>query len=107
MEDETVFLPLDWLRFSVKKRRGVSPRRVEELRRQIESGHDVLPIRVRRIADGVYTVADGRHRIAAHLALGISFIEAYVTNLVDRIQRFFKNRGFKFFHGFLFPKVFK
>lgn len=100
MGDETVFLPLSALQFSVKKRRGVSPKRVEELRKQIEQGHDVLPIRVRRIEDGVYTVSDGRHRIAAHLVLGITFIEACVVNLVDRLQRLFKNRGFKFVHGF-------
>jgi len=99
---ETVYLPLSCLRFSTKKRRGVSPARVEELRKRLEQDIDVLPIRVRSLGDGTYSVADGRHRIAAHLLLGIDLIAACVVNLGRRLVRLFTAVG-SFFHGFFFP----
>jgi len=39
-----VLLPIELLRFSAKKRRGVSQKRVEELRMQIEMEEDIMPI---------------------------------------------------------------
>lgn len=84
-----VFLPIETLRFSTKKRRGVSPRRVEELRRKIEFGEDVLPIRVSALGDGTYVVHDGRHRIQAHIEAGIDCIYAFVDNLVTKLRRMF------------------
>jgi hypothetical protein len=83
---EAVLLPIEALRYTTKKRRGISPGRVEELRRAIESGEDVLPIRVNALGDGTYVVRDGRHRIQAHLEAGIGLIYAFVDNLGTRLR---------------------
>jgi ParB-like chromosome segregation protein Spo0J len=82
------YLPLSVLRFTEKKRRGVSPRRVEELRRALEDGEDMHPIRVHALGDGTFVVEDGRHRIRAHLAAGITMILAIIQNL-ERMWRAF------------------
>ncbi len=86
---QEVWLPINALRFTAKKRRGVSPKRVEELRREIEDGNAVHPIRVHALGDGTYIVKDGRHRIQAHLAAGIASIAALVENLRERMRRWF------------------
>lgn len=78
------------IRFAKKKRRGVSPVRVEELRREIEGGLDMTPIRVNALGDGTYVVRDGRHRIEAHIAAGISHILALVENLWERMRKAFR-----------------
>lgn len=86
---EAVLLRIESLRFSSKKRRGVSPHRVEELRRELEEGKDLLPISVCAMGDGTYVVRDGRHRIQAHLEAGIDCIFAFVKNSIDSIKRIF------------------
>jgi ParB-like chromosome segregation protein Spo0J len=83
---EVVLLPIEVLRYTAKRRRGISPRRVEELRQAIELGDDVLPIRVNALGDGTYVVRDGRHRIQAHIEAGIGFIYALVDNLGTRFK---------------------
>jgi len=83
---DAVHLAIDSLRFTNKKRRGICPKRVEELRIQLEIGGEIYPIRVNALGDGAYTVKDGRHRIQAHLAAGLSEILAYVENTADRIK---------------------
>ena len=77
-----ILLPIGLLRFSRKKRRGVSQRRVEELRAKIEMGEDVMPILARALPDGTYVVSDGRHRIQAHLEAGITVILARVKDIL-------------------------
>ncbi|OGZ07086.1 MAG: hypothetical protein A3C93_01670 [Candidatus Lloydbacteria bacterium RIFCSPHIGHO2_02_FULL_54_17] len=86
---QELWLPISELRFTAKKRRGVSPKRVEELRREIEDGNDLRPIRVHALGDGTYIVKDGRHRIQAHLAAGLVSIAAMVENLGERTRRWF------------------
>jgi len=87
---QAVLLPIDSLRFSIKKRHGVCPKRIEELRREIEFGDtEIMPIRVNALGDGTYCVKDGRHRIQAHLAAGMNYIYAYVDNLCTRLRKIF------------------
>ena len=84
---EEVLLDIGLLRFSSRKRRGVSPKRIEELRIELERGLDVMPIRVNLLGDGTYAVKDGRHRIQAHIEAGISHIYAIVENSKSRLGR--------------------
>ena len=83
-------LSINDLRHTRKKRRGVSPKRVEELRRLIETGEEVRPIKVHALGDGTYIVKDGRHRIQAHIAAGIMLIWAVVENIMRRLCNFFR-----------------
>lgn len=82
-----LFLPIGSLRFSREKRKGISPRRVEELREAIEREEDVMPIRVNALGDGTYVVKDGRHRIVASLEAGIHLIEALIENIDDLTKK--------------------
>ncbi len=79
-----MMVPITALRFTKKKRRGVSPRRVEEICQEIESGRDIHPIRVNALGDGTYTVKDGRHRIQAHCLLKLFYVYAVVENILAR-----------------------
>ncbi|MDO8600776.1 MAG: ParB N-terminal domain-containing protein [bacterium] len=91
---QAVLLSIGSLRFSEKKRRGVSEKRVEELRRLVEAGRDLPPIRVHALGDGTYVVRDGRHRIKAHLAAGIdcifSIVENVITITIEEILKLFR-----------------
>lgn len=92
---EAVLLPIEALRYTTKKRRGICSRRVEEIRQALEFGEDIPPIRVNALGDGTYVVKDGRHRIQAHLEAGIGFIYALVDNLGTKLRfliRFFFSR---------------
>lgn len=86
---QALWLPIDQLRFTAKKRRGISPKRVEELRQALEEGDDIRPIRVHALGDGTYIVKDGRHRIKAHIAAGLASIAAMVENLRERMRTWF------------------
>jgi len=72
------YIPVDKLRFTEKKRRGICPRRVAELVRELELRGELHPIRADPIEDGCYVIRDGRHRVKAHIALGIPDILALV-----------------------------
>lgn len=98
-----VYLAIAALRFTAKKRRGVCPRRVEELRAQLEMGGEIYPIRVNALGDGTYTVKDGRHRVQAHIAAGLSEIIAYIENTVDRITSILRT-VFRTAFNSLFPQ---
>ncbi len=87
---QALLLPIETLSFSRTKRRGISPKRVEELRRQIEVGRTMMPIRVCALGDGTYVVRDGRHRVQAHIEAGFQNILAIVENLANRIGRFLR-----------------
>ena len=80
------WLTIECLRFSRKKRRGVSPKRVEELRQKLEAGEDIFPILVSELHDGTYVVSDGRHRIEAHLKAGVSLICARIKNIIEQLK---------------------
>jgi ParB-like chromosome segregation protein Spo0J len=91
---QQMMLPISALRYSVKKRRGVSPRRVEEICQEIEAGRDIHPIRVNALGDGTYTVKDGRHRIQAHCLLKLFYVYAVVENILVRFfYDIFKKAG--------------
>lgn len=74
-----------------------------ELQEEIESGREMKPIRVHALHDGTYVVKDGRHRIEAHLAAGLTLIAAVIENLRERMRRWIT-----FFHTasavFFFPE---
>ena len=82
---EAVFVSVDLIRISPKRQKGISARRVEELRRRIENDGNVFPVRLCALGDGTYIVEDGRHRIQAYKNAGYTFILAVVENL-RRIQ---------------------
>ena len=86
---EAQLLLIGSLRFSTKKRRGISQKRVGQLRQDIEWGKDVMPIRVNALGDGTYIVKDGRHRIQAHLEAGMDCLYAFVDNLCMKIKKLF------------------
>lgn len=83
-------LPVELIRITGKKRRGISPKRVRELEIAIERGDDVLPIRVHALGDGTYTIKEGRHRFYAHIALDLAHILAVVENLIGRMWRWLR-----------------
>lgn len=49
---------------------------IEEMRRQIEDGISLVPIKVWRRDDGLYCIVDGRHRYLAHELAEVGVIEA-------------------------------
>lgn len=96
-----MLLVMESLRCTKKKRRGICPHRIETLRMALEMGEDIPPIRVNYMGDGTFTVKDGRHRISAHKAAGMSQIWAIVENIMRRLRRlraFARTR----FCGFIF-----
>lgn len=82
-----MLLAMEHLRTTKKKKRGVCPRRIEELRIALEMGDDIPPIRVNAMGDGTFVVKDGRHRIGAHHAAGMTQIWAIVENIMRRLFR--------------------
>jgi hypothetical protein len=80
-------LPVELIRTTNKKRRGVSPHRIREIEMEIERGDELLPIRVHALGDGTYIIKEGRHRFQAHIALGLAHILAIVENLIGRMWR--------------------
>lgn len=82
-----MLLALEHLRTTKKKRRGVCHHRIESLRVALETGGDIPPIRVNAMGDGTFVVKDGRHRIGAHLAAGMTQIWAIVENIMRRLFR--------------------
>ena len=81
---EPMLIAIDAIRISNKRRKGISPRRVEELRQTIERDNDSLPVRLNALGDGTFTVRDGRHRLKAYKNAGHTLILAFVENL-DKI----------------------
>ncbi len=82
-----MLLAIDLIRSTKKKRRGVCSHRVDELCFAIESGEDIHPIRVNLMEDGTFAVKDGRHRLAAHKAIGMTQIWAIVENIMRTLLR--------------------
>jgi hypothetical protein len=82
-----MLLPMELLRCTKKKRRGICEHRIEELRIALEMGEDIPPIRVNLMEDGTFVVKDGRHRLAAHKAAYMTQIWAIVENIIGRLLR--------------------
>jgi ParB-like chromosome segregation protein Spo0J len=55
--------------------------KVEEFRRAMEDGEDFPPVVLREVSVGRFAVVDGRHRVAAAEAAGLTWIEAVVEDL--------------------------
>lgn len=97
-----MLLLIDSLRCAKKKGRGVCHHRVEALRFALESGEDITPIRANRMEDGTYAVKDGRHRVAAHQAAGMTQIWAVVENIMRWFQQLRALCSRPTFGGFFF-----
>lgn len=57
---------------------GTSAAQIRDVARDIESGIEPAPIVLRALADGTFTIADGRHRFAAMQLSGWSCVPAEV-----------------------------
>ena len=75
-----ITVPLDQIRISERRRRGLSVATVERYRQWLEQGREAPPVRLVRLGDG-FVVQDGRHRVAAADAAGQLEIEAEVSAL--------------------------
>src|SRR5260370_32183994 len=75
-----ITVPLDQIRISERRRRGLSVSTVERYRQWLEQGREAPPVRLIRLGDG-FVVQDGRHRVAAAHAAGQFEIDAEATAL--------------------------
>ena len=75
-----ITVPLDQIRISERRRRGLSVSTVERYRQWLEQGREAPPVRLIRLGDG-FAVKDGRHRVAAAHAAGQLEIDAEVSAL--------------------------
>ena len=75
-----ITVPLDQIRISERRRRGLSVSTVERYRQWLEQGREAPPVRLVRQGDG-FVVQDGRHRVAAAHAAGHLEIDAEVSAL--------------------------
>jgi ParB-like chromosome segregation protein Spo0J len=75
-----ITVPLDQIRISERRRRGLSVSTVERYRQWLEQGREAPPVRLIRLGDG-FVVQDGRHRVVAAHAAGQLEIDAEVTAL--------------------------
>jgi hypothetical protein len=75
-----ITVPLDQIRISERRRRGLSVSTVERYRQWLEQGREAPPVRLVRLGDG-FAVQDGRHRVAAAQAAGQLEIDAEVAAL--------------------------
>jgi hypothetical protein len=85
-------VPIDAIRLSAKNRRRVSAEKVERFRQLYEMGHELPPIKVYCIDDGVFAVSDGRHRLMAQIAAGYRMVVACSADIASRIKSFFQRR---------------
>lgn len=80
--DDTIFVPLSEIYISdstwdnLLKRDGAQ---IEEMRRDIEDGREIVRVVLRPRCGGGYNVEDGRHRVIAAKLAGTGFIEAIVV----------------------------
>ena len=77
---ETVWVPLTRVRIRERRLRGLSASTVERYRVWLEQGREAPPVRLARDGDW-FLVRDGRHRVAAALAAGLTVIEAEVRRM--------------------------
>jgi hypothetical protein len=82
----TIWVPVGEIQISERSRRTISQSTVERYRRWLEQGLDPPPVRLARHGDA-YLVRDGRHRIAAALAAGDTFVEAELQRIVGWLGR--------------------
>ena len=75
-----ITVPLDQIRISERRRRGLSVSTVERYRQWLEQGREAPPVRLVRQGDG-FVVQDGRRRVAAAHAAGQLEIDAEVSAL--------------------------
>jgi hypothetical protein len=78
---ETVWVPLTRVRIRERRLRGLSASTVDRYRLWLEQGREAPPVRLVRQGEW-YLVRDGRHRLAAAFAAGLTAIEAEVGEMV-------------------------
>jgi hypothetical protein len=89
---ETVWVPLTRVRIRERRLRGLSASTVDRYRLWLEQGREAPPVRLVRQGEW-YLVRDGRHRVAAALAAGLTEIEAEVRRIVwAAAERLFSRR---------------
>ena len=76
----TIWVELDRIRVSERRRRSINRATVERYRRWLEQGREAPPVRLARLGDA-YVVRDGRHRVAAALAAGHDLVEAVLNRI--------------------------
>jgi hypothetical protein len=75
-----VWVPLDEIRISARRRRCINRATVDQYRLWLEDGREAPPVRLVRDGDA-YVVRDGRHRVAAALAAGHAVVKAVVQRI--------------------------
>jgi hypothetical protein len=63
---------------------GKTRARWERISAAYRSGQELPPIKVRRVGD-MYFVVDGHHRVSAARQLGLTTLDAFVTEIVTRV----------------------
>lgn len=76
----TLWVPLDEIRISERRRRSINRATVERYRQWLEQGREAPPVRLVCQGD-VYAVRDGRHRVAAALAAGHGLVKAVIQRI--------------------------
>ena len=77
---KTIWAPLAEIRISDRTARKLSAATVERYRVWLEQGREAPPVRLARDGEW-FLVRDGRHRVAAALAAGLTVIEAEVRRM--------------------------
>jgi hypothetical protein len=75
-----VWVPIDEIRISARRRRCINRATVDQYRLWLEDGREAPPVRLVRDGDA-YVVRDGRHRVAAALAAGHAVVKAVVQRI--------------------------
>jgi hypothetical protein len=76
----TLWVPLDEIRISERRRRSINRATVEQYRQWLEEGREAPPVRLVCQGD-MYAVRDGRHRVAAALAAGHAVVKAVLQRI--------------------------
>lgn len=80
--EDTIFVPLDEIYISDATWNNLLKRdsaQIEEMRRDIEDGREMVRVVLRPRCGGGYNVEDGRHRVIAAKLAGAGFLEAKVV----------------------------
>ena len=75
-------IPLEKVSFPDKQKKKLTRDKgqIEKMRKEIESGKELLPITVYLHQDGKYKITDGRHRFVAHCLAETGSILAEITH---------------------------
>ena len=82
----TIWVPLAEVRISERRWRSINRSTVERYREWLERGREAPPVRLARQGDW-YVVRDGRHRVAAALAAGLTLVKAELRRIARWLER--------------------